>query len=78
MNAHLIPPTVGDLIEDSVGPPVGVELMALDRGQCKYPVHSTGRHHLFCGKKAKDGPWCAEHKMGVWIPLSHYRGRKPR
>lgn len=53
----------------------GVELLALkDNNQCKFPVHSEDRHHLFCGKPSH-GSWCAEHAKVVWMADKDYRPR---
>lgn len=55
---------------------IGVELLDLaDRGQCKYPVHSEGKHHVFCGLPAATS-WCETHSRVVWIPPEQRRSRR--
>jgi hypothetical protein len=49
----------------------GVELLDLrDRGQCKFPVHTDGKHHTFCGLPSV-GSWCDTHEKIVWTEGKH-------
>lgn len=53
-------------MEESDDGPVGIELVDLDEGECRYPVWSSGRDHRFCGKPCSEGSWCPTHSRIVF------------
>ena len=58
---------------------LGVSILALETGMCKWPVGQNGEH-LFCGKQWRDecGPYCAEHHVLAHEPTKRPRVRPPR
>jgi hypothetical protein len=69
-------PAVEDIDPAEDEPVMGVLLIDLQPGMCKYPVHtaSDGTTHRFCSTLALNGQaYCAEHIALVYTPLRPIR-----
>lgn len=52
-------------------------LSDLGEKDCRYPVRSRGRKHLFCGKPSChwNRPYCVDHYRVVWVKVETKNGR---